>query len=56
MGPLYLSTHLVGNSSQPLDLRPGVELPDGVRAFPALTRRRHVDYGRVATEACLRSR
>jgi len=27
-----------------------------VRALPALTRRRHVDYGRVATEACLRSR
>jgi hypothetical protein len=33
-----------------------VVLPVWVRAFSALTRRRHVDYGRVAAEACRRSR
>jgi hypothetical protein len=27
----------------------------GVRAFPVLTRRRHVDFGRVAATFCRRS-
>jgi hypothetical protein len=51
-----LSTQLVGKRRRWVDLGEAGCLHRGVRAFSLLTRRRHVDFGRVADEGCRRSR